>query len=217
MDFMRQTQIFNPDEQKNRIIVVGAGSTGSFITLNLAKLGFKDILVYDFDKVEKHNIPNQFFRMSDVGKFKVDALKEIIVDFTGTKIKAINQKLEKDDMLDLELDTIVIFCVDSMKARKEIYENLKEFPVKLIDTRMGGVGYQIYSLNLEDEEDKEFYDKTLNYDVMETPCGEKSVIFTILSIASETCNIAKKIDKGEQYPQKLKRHLSTYRILTKIK
>lgn len=217
MDFMRQTKIFNPEEQKNRIIVIGAGSTGSFITLNLAKLGFKDILVYDFDKVEKHNIPNQFYRMADVGKFKVDALKEIILDFTGTEITAINQKLEKDDMLDLELETIVIFCLDSMNARKEIYENLKEFPVKLIDTRMGGVGYQIYSLNLNEEEDKTFYERTLNYEIMETPCGEKSVIFTILSIASETCNIVKKIDKGEGYPQKLKRDMRSYNILKKIK
>ena len=34
------------------------------------------------------NIPNQFFRVGDVGKFKVDALKEIIKDFTGVDIQA---------------------------------------------------------------------------------------------------------------------------------
>jgi len=217
MEFTRQNRIFNPENQKNKIIVIGAGSTGSFITLNLAKLGFNDIEVYDFDKVESHNIPNQFYRINDVGKFKVEALSEIIKDFTDLDIKTSKKKLGVKDMLDLDLNTIVIFCVDTMKARQEIYSTIKDFPIKLIDTRMGGEGYQIYSSNLEKEEDKTDYEKTLNYETLETTCGEKSVIFTILSIASETCNIVKKMDKGESYPTKLKRHLSTYHIITKIK
>ena len=56
MVFDRQYQIFNPKEQKLNIIVVGCGSIGSFVTLNLAKLGFEKITVLDFDKVEKENI-----------------------------------------------------------------------------------------------------------------------------------------------------------------
>ena len=78
LNYSRQEELFDPVTQKFKIIVLGAGSLGSFITLNLAKLGFNDISVYDYDYVEGANIPNQFFRMSDIGKPKVEALKEII-------------------------------------------------------------------------------------------------------------------------------------------
>ena len=78
MDFTRQNRILNPDECYSNIHIIGAGSTGSFIALNLAKMGMKNIIVYDFDKVEEPNIPNQFYRIKDVGKYKVTALKQII-------------------------------------------------------------------------------------------------------------------------------------------
>ena len=42
---------------------------------------------------------------------------------------------------------------------------------------------------------------------------EKSIIYTILSIASEACNIVKKIEKKEKYPSNLKREMKVYTIL----
>ena len=83
MDFQSQAQIYNPENQKTKIVVIGAGSTGSFLSLTLAKMGLTNIKVIDYDKVEEKNIPNQFFRTQDIGKYKIDALKEIINDFTG--------------------------------------------------------------------------------------------------------------------------------------
>ena len=32
-------------------------------------MGFKDIEIIDFDKVELHNIPNQFYRVKDIGRY----------------------------------------------------------------------------------------------------------------------------------------------------
>ena len=68
MDFSRQNRIFNPDQSKINVTILGAGSTGSFIAFVLAKMGIKEIKVVDFDKVEAHNIPNQYYRLKDVGK-----------------------------------------------------------------------------------------------------------------------------------------------------
>lgn len=36
--------------------------------------------LWDFDTVEAHNIVNQMFRQQDVGKPKVEALKDILMD-----------------------------------------------------------------------------------------------------------------------------------------
>lgn len=214
MDFRRQKQIFNPEEQKLNIFIVGAGSTGSFIALTLAKLGFENINVIDYDKVEKHNIPNQFYRSQDIDEHKVVALQNIIEDFTDVEIGVFDEKINEKSELDyLDLNSLVVLCVDNIKTRKLIYNKIKEMPVKLIDTRFGGEGYQIYSIDLSKEEDKKFYEKTLISEIKSAPCGEKSVIYTILSLASECCNIIKKMDKRENYPRTLKRELKTYTIL----
>lgn len=214
MDFTRQKAIFNPEEQELNIFIVGAGSTGSFISLTLTKMGFENLFIIDNDKVEEHNIPNQFYRTEDISKFKIEALQEIVNDFTGLEIGVLDEKItEKSEMDYLDLNSLVILCVDNMKARKIIYKKIKDLPIKLIDTRMGGEGYQIYSIDLEKEEDKKFYEKTLNAEIKSAPCGEKAVIYTILSLASECSNIVKKIDKRENYPRTLKRELKTYTIL----
>jgi len=217
MIFTRQNRIFNPNKQLSKITIIGVGSTGSFIALNLAKLGFNNIKVIDYDKVEAENIPNQFYREQDIGKLKTEAIKEIIKDFTGTEIEVENVKIDKDYNFDCELNEIIIFCLDNMPSRKLIYEKIKDIPIKIIDTRMGGEGYQIYSVDLTDEEGKEKFEKRLNAVTMDTTCGEKSVIYTILSIASETCQICKMIDKGEKYPKILKRQMTNYKILGGIK
>ena len=214
MEYTRQVRIFNPEEQKSKIHILGAGSTGSFIALTLAKLGFEDITIYDFDKIEAHNIPNQFYRTEDIGKEKLDAIKEIVKDFSDLDINIEKGKIDKNTDIGIEINSIVVFCLDNIKTRKLVYEQIKDYPVVLVDTRLGGEAYQIYSFNLGDEEKKKEYEAQLKAPTTEAVCGEKSIIYTILSIASETSNIIKKIDKGESYPYVLKRSMRGYRILS---
>lgn len=217
MNFSRQSRLWNPEEQRTHLAIIGVGSTGSFISLTLAKMGFKDIDVYDFDKVEEHNIPNQFYRINDNDKPKVEALKEIIKDFSNIDINIKNTKIDKDNEITLKINSIVVVCVDNMEARKLIYEQIKEYPIKLLDTRMGGEGFSIYVVDLANDEEKEKYEKSLDLETKETSCGEKAIIYTILSIASETCNIIKMIDKGEEFPKILKREMKSYRFLGGLK
>jgi len=214
MEFTRQNRIFNPEEQNTEIIIVGAGSTGSFTALNLAKMGMENIKVIDFDIVEEHNIPNQFFRIKDIGKPKVEALKEIIKEFTDTEIEIENIEITEDYEFDINMNTLIILCVDSIEARKLIYDKIKDFPIKLLDTRFGGEGFCIYNIDLGNEEHKKRFEKSLNGAVKETSCGEKSIIYTILNLASEVCNIVKKIDNDEENVNILRRELKTYKFIS---
>lgn len=216
MDFLRQKNIYDPDKQKLKIKIIGAGSTGSFISLNLAKLGFKDIEVTDFDKVEKHNIPNQFYRVKDCGKLKVDALKEIIKEFTGTTISISKEKITAKSEIDVELDTLIIFCLDNMKTRQIIFDKIKDMPIRVMDTRMGGEGFQIYTGDLSNEATVKFFDERLKAPTVIASCGQKATIYTVLSIASECCNIVKMMDKGEDYPRLLKREMKQPRFIVNI-
>lgn len=215
ISYQQQEHIFDPSKQKSQIIVIGVGSVGSFVVLNLAKLGFNNITVIDFDKVEAHNIPNQFYRMSDVNKLKTVALKEVVEDYTGVKIKTMDVEVdEKFDFTDLvDLNTIVIMSVDTMEARKTIFNGVMELPVMLLDTRMGGDAYQIFTYDMTNKDDIKKCSEDLDAATAETPCGEKSVIYTILSIASETCNIIKQIDRSEDYFKTIKRDMKSLKIL----
>lgn len=214
MDFTNQDKIFNPEKAKSNIFIAGVGSVGSFVALTLSKMGFTEIKAVDFDKVEEKNIPNQFYRMKDINEEKIIALQQIIKEFTNTEIGILYEKIGKDfDFSFLDLESIVIMAVDTMEARKIIYEKIKEMPIVLIDIRMGGEGYQIYSVSLNSEEEKEKFEKTLTKETLDTPCGQKSIIYTILSIASEVCNIVKKIDREEDFPYVLKREMKTYRFI----
>lgn len=213
MEYTRQDRIFNPENQKSKIHILGCGSTGSFICLNLAKMGFENIKIYDFDKVEEVNIPNQFFKRGDIGKQKVEAMETIIYDFTGIGVNGINAKVDGNTKFDLSIDDIFILCFDNIESRRIVYNLIKDYPIRMIDTRMGGEGYQIYTIDLSEDREREEYEKRLEDKTFEAPCGQKSIIYTILSLASETCNIVKKIDCRENYPKVIKREMKTYNII----
>ncbi len=214
MDFFKQKNIYDPAENKLEVTIAGVGSTGSFVALNLAKMGIAKIKVIDFDKVEDHNIPNQFFRFQDIDKQKVNALEEIILEFTGTRIETEDIKIEEDYEFDINLNSLVVLAVDSMEARKLIYEKLKDFPIKIIDTRFGGEGYSVHLVDLSNDEEKERFEASLDSPTKETPCGEKGIIYTVLSLASEICNIVKRLDKGEPTTKILRREMKIYRFIS---
>jgi molybdopterin/thiamine biosynthesis adenylyltransferase len=139
--YHRQLDILDPKLMSVPVVVIGAGATGSFTALSLAKMGVRNIKVYDFDTVEEHNLPNQFYRQCDIGKPKVEALREIIEQFEGIQINAKNEKYRGQ-----RLAGIVITCVDSMDVRLNIWKFVKNNPdVKLyIDSRMGAEVMRVY-------------------------------------------------------------------------
>jgi tRNA A37 threonylcarbamoyladenosine dehydratase len=69
----RQSDLIPEAILSTPITVVGAGAIGSFTVLTLAKMGFNNITVFDDDEIDFVNINNQFYRISDIGKKKVDA------------------------------------------------------------------------------------------------------------------------------------------------
>ena len=91
LDTRRHLELFDPHTFNDKVTVIGAGATGSWLVLQLANLGITDINVYDFDIVEEHNVPNQLYGIKHVGMPKVEALREIIKEYTGTEIKIKNE------------------------------------------------------------------------------------------------------------------------------
>ena len=147
IDPTRHLSVFSPHAfGKKRVDIIGVGATGSRIVLSLAKLGVENIHVWDFDKVEEHNIANQIYGLANIGELKVMALADAIKKSTGTAITAHNERVNGSK----QLGEAVFLLTDTMKSRKEIWDNGLKFKFHtkiLIETRMGADSGRVYTLN----------------------------------------------------------------------
>lgn len=64
--------------RKSRLLIAGCG-IGSGLAICATRLGFERFLLVDGDTVDAHNLNRQFFDAADVGKPKVQALREHIL------------------------------------------------------------------------------------------------------------------------------------------
>jgi Dinucleotide-utilizing enzymes involved in molybdopterin and thiamine biosynthesis family 1 len=84
----------NQDRIKNFHILVGGCGLGSFIAECALRLGFENICIVDGDKVELSNLNRQNYIRSDIGKFKVESLKDRLLQINpNARIEAIPEFL----------------------------------------------------------------------------------------------------------------------------
>ena len=190
-DLWRQMGFFTPSKVEGKIHVVGVGATGSHIVNTLACMGVENIVVYDFDVVEPHNLPNQIYSLPDVGKPKVDALKQYVTNKMGFDIEAVNEKVESIE----DLDGMLILCTDSMKSQKEIFESSAKFKPKaraVIETRMGIDHGRVYFLDPNNKIHLKKYaaEWYTDEEAAESPCNLRAISVTAQLIA---CLAASKV------------------------
>lgn len=163
------------------IRIVGCGAIGSFTCLSLAKMGAQNIKVWDDDMITEHNISNQFYRVGDVGEYKVDALQNMIMSMEGIAIETVNDLYDGS----MDCDGIIIVAVDNMLARKRIWEKVKgNRDVSLfIDPRMGLKVARIYAVNPMNPGN---YEENLYDDdeATEEMCTARTILYNVLGISS---------------------------------
>lgn len=205
VDFHKQDELFNPTEHKTRINIIGAGSVGSFIALELSKMGMFQIEIWDKDTIEPHNLPNQFFKQSDRGRPKVEALKELIKEFNGEEIKTHNKFITEDT--EFEPYGIVICSVDSMEARKTIWNKVKNniHINAFVDTRMGGEAMKILTIKPYNRKHQKIYEDSLfeDFKAEEGRCSVQTIIYNVLTIAGLVGCQVKKILKSEKFQEEI--------------
>lgn len=126
MDLSKSYEFFAPEKYNTRIHIIGCGSVGSTLAENLVRCGLTKITLWDFDKVEAHNIVNQMFRQQDVGKLKAEALKDILMDINPEVKDTIEVKT--DGWQGKLLSGYIFLCVDSIDLRREFVEKHMNSP-----------------------------------------------------------------------------------------
>lgn len=126
LDLSKTYEYFQPEKQNARIHIVGCGSVGSTVAENLARSGVTNMTLWDFDKVEPHNLANQMFRQQDVGRLKVDALFDMLKEINP----AVQDKVElkPDGWTGKLMSGYIFLCVDNIELRREIVEKHMDSP-----------------------------------------------------------------------------------------
>jgi len=121
---------------KNSTIgIAGLGGLGSNAAISLTRAGVGKLVLVDFDKVEGNNLSRQYYFLDQIGKPKVDALKENIKKINPeTKVETFNLKLRKGSMEKPFKDVdLVIEALDNAETKaafiEEILTKLKNKPI----------------------------------------------------------------------------------------
>lgn len=189
MNLNKHLEFIQPSVYTKPIHIIGVGAIGSRIAEVLTRLGFNNLVVYDFDVVEDANVTNQLYTYPDLGVLKVDALERHLKDINP------NLKLTKMGAYEEQaLSGVVFLCVDSINTRRRITEqHLRNMSIDaMFDARMRLTDGQAYGANWADGNHVSAFLNTMQFDDKDdqTPlsvCGSSlSVAPTILTLVSLT-------------------------------
>ncbi len=186
MDTSRQQEIFIPERISDKVTIIGVGATGSAIAVQLARIGVPKLTLWDFDKIEEHNIPNQMYIGTQKGMNKAKALESILLSINpDIEVNVFDEEYRLTNIL--QEQGVVFVCTDTMESRKKFVPNLMQ-KASIIETRMGGKGGDVFFVAQYDNEALEKWEKLSNYDddnAEESLCGTSiSIMPTNQAIAS---------------------------------
>lgn len=188
--FKRQLDLVDYDKLAFPITILGVGGIGSWTALMLAKMGCQNISVVDDDQVEEHNVASQFYKPNQLGNSKTGALNLNVLEHTGVEIMEYPISLQEKA---IEEKSLVIIAVDSMKARKQICEQIEKRNIYVIDARMGGLQLELYNCPANQ------YRTTLVEEeaVQHEKCTGKAISFNCATIGSFIANYVRLYSRQE--------------------
>lgn len=207
MDLNKSYEFFKPECVKDRIHIIGCGSVGSTIAENLVRCGITKLTLWDFDTVESHNIVNQMFRESDVGKEKTQALFDLLTEINPAVKQDI--QIKKKGWNGEVVSGYLFLCVDNIDLRRKIVEAHMDSPyVKAVfDVRTLLESAQHYAADWSSYEQRTYLLNTMSFShdeaVAETPvsaCGfTLGVATTVRIICAVAVNNFMKFVKNDTF------------------
>ena len=136
--FSRNTGLLESSVMNSKsALIVGCGSVGSFISLELARAGVGSFILVDSDTLEIHNICRHQLGFRDLGRYKVDAVADAIRNINPsakiTKFKGILQDMPTEYLDGFE-DGIVIGTGDNRESSAYGNDVAKALQVPFVST-----------------------------------------------------------------------------------
>jgi molybdopterin/thiamine biosynthesis adenylyltransferase len=217
MDHTRHSGIFNVPTYFN-VGLVGAGGIGAMTALVLAKMGVRQLTVWDDDTVSDENIPTQWHRVSDIGNPKVFSLQRSLEEFSD-EIMFEGKQERIHENSDFERFNLLVSAVDSITARQNIWGAVTRSMVDwYVDARMAAEEFQAFIVNTHDLQVVERYHAMLmslnENDIPDMPCTEKATFFCASIAAGHIGAILRNIIRNEQESHRIIHYIPQFHVLS---
>jgi len=120
--FARTEGILSPALADRKVLIVGAGSVGSYMAEVLARSGVGAFTIVDPDEVEAVNVGRSAYRVADVGLGKAWAAAEIVLSINpGARVGALAVRHEDVDLAALVAEAdVVVAATDDPAAQARV-------------------------------------------------------------------------------------------------
>ena len=163
-----------------QVVLCGVGAVGSLLADNLARQGFAKLRVIDRDRVEEHNVGTQLYGESEVGVWKVEALRNRLFRAAGVEVEAVRKELTAPSAPGLLKGAgVVVDAFDNAASRRLVQEACRAQGLPCLHVGL----YEDYAEVLWDEGYRVPND--VAGDVCEYPLARNLVLLAV-AVASET-------------------------------
>jgi tRNA threonylcarbamoyladenosine dehydratase len=105
--------------QDTKLILLGVGGVGSFALDALYNTGITNITIVDFDTYEESNMNRQLGSVGNIGRIKVDVLKEKYPDITAINTKITPQWIDDFDFSSYDY---ILDAIDDIKPKVHLIQ-----------------------------------------------------------------------------------------------
>ncbi|MFY9089433.1 tRNA threonylcarbamoyladenosine dehydratase [Arcobacter aquimarinus] len=117
--------------QNTKLILLGVGGVGSFALDALYNTGITNITIVDFDNYEESNMNRQMGSHGNIGRIKVEALKEKYPNVTPIHVKITPEWIDNFDFSSYDY---ILDAIDDVKPKVHL---IKKHFTKVISTSGG--------------------------------------------------------------------------------
>lgn len=123
-----------------RVVIVGVGALGSHLAL-LVRNAPAELVLVDFDRVERKNTLSQFHSRMGLGRNKAQALQQALQGLFGLRVTAVPHRLVEDNAAALLAGaTLVVDAVDHGPTRSLIQRACSEAGVPVLHGALAADG-----------------------------------------------------------------------------
>ena len=135
MKYDRTRKLFGDDVFEKfkdvKLILLGVGGVGSFALDALYNTGITNITIVDFDTYEESNLNRQMGSFGNIGRIKVEALKEKYPEVTPIHVKITPEWIDNFDFSSYDY---ILDAIDDVKPKVHL---IKKHFTKIISTSGG--------------------------------------------------------------------------------
>lgn len=135
MKYDRTKKLFGDDIFEKfkdvKLILLGVGGVGSFALDALYNTGITNITIVDFDTYEESNLNRQMGSHGNIGRIKVEALKEKYPEITPIHVKITPEWIDNFDFSSYDY---ILDAIDDVKPKVHL---IKKHFTKIISTSGG--------------------------------------------------------------------------------